>query len=120
MSPKTKTQEEMEQPVRVWELRMVEDRINQQEKLNRNIDAKLTTILEKQITAEQFEQRVASITTTFAERMKAQSDGLEAKIREVDMRYAPLADTVKWGGRGLAMLLLAQLVAFLFNILGRK
>lgn len=110
----------MEEGAKNWQVVAVEKRQDQAEKFQSRIEDKLDKILERQITAQQFEDRIASITNTFNDKIKAQEEYTKNQVKEVHLKYGPVVDNLKWATRGIVLLALTQLVAFVLNTIGTK
>lgn len=105
-----------ESPAKKWQVTSLEKRIEMQESFNTKIYDKLDVILVNQITAKQFEERMAAVTKMYDEK-------LEGAIEKVHLRYGPLADNVKWLVRatiGGVIGIIVQTAFILINVYGGK
>lgn len=108
-----------EEAVKNWQLESVKERQTAQERNIERLDIRLTEATKIQVTTVQLEERMRSITATIEDKLNAKSQRHDADIREVHLKYGPLADNYKWITRGIVGLVLAQLVALIFNLSGR-
>lgn len=110
--------DKMEEPAKNWQISVLEKRLDQNDKYFGRFEDKIDKILEKQITGAQFEDRITSLSNTLNDRITAQEDFTKSQIKEVHLKYGPVADNLKWATRGILLLGAAQLLAFVINLLG--
>ncbi len=109
-----------EENAKVWQVESVKERQVAQERVIERLDARISDYSKNQVTAQQLEERMRSVTNSVEEKISAQRQHHDADIREVNLRYGPLADNYKWITRGVLMLIVAQLIALGFNFLGSR
>lgn len=103
-----------------WQVEAVKERQVAQERIIERLDTRISDYAKDQVTTPQLEERMRSLANSYEEKMAAYKQHHEADIREVHLKYGPLADNYKWITRGLLMLILAQVVALFFNFTGTR
>lgn len=104
-----------EQPAKNWQISALEKRLDQAEKHNQRIEDKLDKILGTMISNQQYEMRLSMVEKNFEEKLKSE-------IREVNLKYGPLARTITWLTRALIVAglgVITQLIIFLLYYFGR-
>lgn len=101
-----KTQAELEQPAKVYQVEAVASKVDQLIDAHADTDRKLTTVLENQISAKQFEDRLLAISTAFDEKLKDE-------IYKVHVAYGPFKKYVS----RMAWIIFSQLVVIVGGII---
>jgi hypothetical protein len=109
-----------ENTAKVWQVQAIEKRQDSQDKVLERLDLRISDYTKNQVTYTQFEERLKSIQSSYEDKLKAKQQSHDADIREVNLKYGPLAENYKWITRGVIMLILAQVVALVFNLLGTR
>lgn len=111
---------ESEDTAKVWQVQAIEKRQDTQDKVLERIDLRISDYTKNQVTYTQFEERLKSVQSSFEEKLRARQQSHDADIREINLKYGPLAENYKWITRGVVMLILAQVIALIFNLLGTR
>lgn len=111
---------ESENMAKVWQVQAVEKRQDNQDKVLERLDLRISDYTKNQVTYTQFEERLKSVQSAFEDKLKAKQQSHDADIREVHLKYAPLADNYRWITRGVIMLILGQIVFLIFNLLSTR
>lgn len=112
--------EDPEESAKVWQVQSIEKRQDNQDKTLERLDVRISDFAKNQVTSPQLEERLKSIQNSHEDKMKAMQQSHDADIREVNLRYGPLAENYKWITRGIVMLVFAQVIALVFNLLGSR
>jgi hypothetical protein len=107
-----------EEGAKVWQVDSVKERQVAQERVIERLDARISDYAKNQVTTPQLEERLRSVTSSFEDKLSAKGQKHDADIREINLKYGPLADNYKWITRGVLMLIIAQLIALAFNFFG--
>ena len=95
----------MEDNVKRYELKAVEERLRQQETLGSGIDAKLDKIIENLITPQYLDQR-----------LELQRMGFEARMSTVEQAVKPLIEGDQWRRRFIITSLVGSIISAIFTI----
>ncbi len=107
-----------EETAKIWQVQSVEKHQDAQDKIIERLDLRISDYAQKQIPSAQLEDRLKSIVSSLEDKVTAAKQQHDADIREVNLKYGPLADNYKWITRGVIMLIFAQIIALAFNLWG--
>lgn len=105
---------------KVWQVEAVKERQVAQDRMLERMDTRIGDYAKNQVTVPQLEERLRSMASSFEDKLSAKTQKHDADIREVNLKYGPLADNYKWITRGVLMLIVAQLIALAFNFMGGR
>lgn len=109
-----------ESEAKVWQVEALKSRADTQDKLLDRIETRVSEVAKDQVTNQQLEERLRSISNSYEDKLGAKSLKHDADIREINLKYGPLADNYKWVTRLIVGLVIAQLIALGFNLLGGR
>ncbi len=112
--------QQSEDPAKVWQIDSVKEHQVAQDRLIDRLDSKVSDYAKDQVTTLQLEERIRSLNGSYEDKLLARTQRHDADIREINLRYGPIADNYKWITRLMIALVLSQIVAFGFNVLGSR
>lgn len=109
-----------EEPAKNYQISALKDAMATADSQLKDTGRRVDDIIKNQVTTPQLEDRIKALTSSYEDKIKSLKQQFDSDIREVHLKYGPLADNYKWLTRGIITLVFAQLIALAFNLLGSK